>query len=363
MLFRKKQDLVQLPTGTDVVAGSVRQSIKSMLVRDAFGDQADEPDVVPSLMIFGHLEAKSAKEAEKFVRSLAEKRATIPVAIGYALMPFGKGFAYEIQEGGQGFSFLPQIVEQSKIAPPGSRLYGRSQERIVEVTVRPQSLQCLVLPESAPGLPEGEVDWLVASKRKLKPLIKTGMPIFMGGVFLFCFSLAALSAVGGVFAFMSRTPQIPPVVMPYSSLPIEQWPLLTADTTKGRYVQALHWQNGTWQIVWSPEQESVEGLVKTIVDQAVAKVAIGDDTPAAPDSAVPPSPMVPSSSMVSPSTGQAQPASPGASSAGPVPSESEVSPSDPAEPLPRPSDLASTPPAAPASPSGAVSRPRVPEQP
>lgn len=265
---------------------SVRQSIKSMIARDAFGDEVGESEIVPTLLIFGYLEARSAKEAEKYVRSLAEKRAAVPVAVGYTLMSFGRGFAYEVQEGGSGFSLLPQIVDMAKTASPGvgSRLYGRSQDRIVEVTVRPHSIQCLILPESAPGLPDGDVEWLMPSKRKLKPLMKTGMPVFMGGLFLFCFSLAALSAVGGVFAFMSRTPQIPPVVLPYSSLPIEQWSMLTSD--QSRYVQALHWQNGHWQIVWSPEQDSLEGLVKSIVDDAVAKVDVGG-ADQSPDPAMP----------------------------------------------------------------------------
>jgi len=199
------------------------------------------PDEAPLTLVVGFLPGVKQKDADSYVRGLMLKINNDLHNSGYNLVKFRGGFAYEIQEGGTGGSWLRSILslleeKKSVIVPAGTRF--------VKMELEESGIHCSLLRENDPE----EQKALTPSKNgKLKEYhsyvqvwVSTAVGIAVFSVVTFTMTLWAqnLIAENGaekiVIETMSKT----------QTLPILYWPEVIGEDM---YVAKLEFSNSSWK--------------------------------------------------------------------------------------------------------------------
>lgn len=214
-------------------------------------DVLDEEDLErrrPIRLLIGFIPDVTEKDAKFFVAGVAEKNVD-SAYIGYmGIFKYSTGYAYEIQEGGHGRSYLDPIIQYYKDLPYGqsdreTAVFIKTAQRMVQVEKAGDgAIVCIQLPESSVA---AESNWLKPTKKlKLLRDLNTGYMV-ASGAFL------ALTFIGLVASYASRyqpieTPPIPTQdKVNVSELPSQQW-YRVASPGDGHYIRAWKY-NGKWQ--------------------------------------------------------------------------------------------------------------------
>lgn len=197
----------------------------------------------PVFLAMGHLAGVKRADAEHYVRGLIARHATSPEAAGFFLLRTDTGFAYEIQEGGDGRAYLPQALERLRRAP-GSSVRIALANRVAEVSMSDGGPVATLLPEG-----ESATEPLEPGPR-LTPFEKDRSRLLIAAVAAFCASAAALASALAVHAMTAAQGgaggQAPATVV--DSLPVMHWP----SAPEGEYVHALRFDGARWSVERRP---------------------------------------------------------------------------------------------------------------
>jgi hypothetical protein len=258
------------------------------------GSQSFLPDLLvqrPIRLFIGYVPDVTEKDARFFAMGVAEKNVDSEYISYLGLFRYGTGYAYEIQEGGHGHSYLTRILKYfSQLSPnlhdAETAVYVATASRMVQVEKTADGgLVCIQLPESYKAK---ETEWLRPEK-KLKLLKDQNSGLMMiSGVFL-GISLLVLSG-----AFLTRyVPRDNPEnrvwydTVSLEELPVSQWDSMLKETDAGHYILSLKY-NGK---EWCRKTETGETCGKGHEHKSSTKPAAG---PAATAAAMPASSAVPS---------------------------------------------------------------------
>jgi hypothetical protein len=139
------------PTWRDKLKLRNRKSTESL--SDSFAT-ADMVVQRPIRLFIGYVPDVTEKDAKFFAMGVAEKNVDSEYISYMGLFKYGTGYAYEIQEGGHGHSYLTRILKYFSQLPPGlhdaeTAVYVATASRMVQVEKTADGgLVCIQLPES-----------------------------------------------------------------------------------------------------------------------------------------------------------------------------------------------------------------------
>lgn len=193
----------------------------------------------PIFLAIGHLAGVKRADAEHYVRGLIARHATSPEAAGFFLLRTDTGFAYEIQEGGDGRAYLPQALERLRADPGGSVRIALA-ARVAEARMGEGGPVATLLPEG-----EGGADSLEPGPR-LTPFQTDRSRLLVAAVAAFCASAAALASALVVNA-VTGAQQVgggSGDSLAAESLPVMHWP----KAPPGEYIHALRFDGSRWSV-------------------------------------------------------------------------------------------------------------------
>lgn len=220
-------------------------------------DQLQE-ELVPIQLLIGWLPKVASKDARLYVEGLADKHCNNLKESGFLIYPFEGGWAYEIQEGGTGKGYLPQILkvlaaERKQDLPLAdtTKFVIQTAQRRVQVELQNEGLLAIHLPESTltpvtDGLtPDTSLRELLPERRNV---MFVGAAVLVAGVITF-----------GTALIWRYQPQLTPspVTVAYvkNTMPFDQWGSLSVTKLPaGTAVTKLEYTNNKWEIVKGPAE-------------------------------------------------------------------------------------------------------------
>jgi hypothetical protein len=181
---------------------------------------------------------------------VAEKNVESEYISYLGVFRYGTGYAYEIQEGGHGHSYLTKIIKHFNQLPPNlhdaeTAVFVATASRMVQVEkTADDGLVCIQLPEL---YKVQETDW-VKPEKKLKLLRDQNSGIMMvAGTYL---GISLLVLAG---AFLTRyVPRENPTgrvwydTVSMKELPISQWGSMIQETNNNHYILSLRYNGKEW---------------------------------------------------------------------------------------------------------------------
>lgn len=221
----------------------------------------------------------SRKDTEAVARAQVQRYFDIPERSWiYVQRSRGDGFYYEIHEGGSGYPYLPNFVDDLNKNNLKSYIKG-TDGKINEVIFKPEnkSLHSLILPESISQEMDIDKDLLITkqSTKRMHPYAVTGKEWLKTGVAIITIGLLSVSVSGVVhksndIAFSGyyeiaesmkshRALQLigigadvkkPSLMIPPETLPIAQWQSYNSRSSLGihEYIKKLEYSDGRWNV-------------------------------------------------------------------------------------------------------------------
>lgn len=210
---------------------------------------ADELQVNrPIRLLVGYVPDVTEKDARFFAAGVAEKNVDSEYISYLGLFRYQTGYAYEIQEGGHGRSYLEPIIRYYEGLPPGkadkdTAVFIATGQRMVQIEKSAEGgLICVQLPESYKAK---ETEWLVPTKKlKLMRDLNTGF-MMAAGAFLGVSLIALIAA----YATRYQPYEAPPVPekdkVSIEQLPSQHW-FQVQSPAPGQYVKKWEFSKGRW---------------------------------------------------------------------------------------------------------------------
>ncbi|MCC5610905.1 hypothetical protein LC612_30195 [Nostoc sp. CHAB 5834] len=221
---------------------------KPSLFKRLFGSKLAPASGIPIKVIIGFLPDVSERDAKEYAFGVADKHFEQIGLTYYDAFPYGKGYAYEVHEGGHGRAYLPGIFERFERNGPfrtGEKTAVRIETatRLIEVSRTREGLTSILLPESTDATPTED---LVAGKA-LRPGMDKRTGFFILGVAIFTSGFSALLLAGTIFRLQpyDEPPPLRTETITASTLPRSQWARVEA-LPSGSYVKALRFKDGNW---------------------------------------------------------------------------------------------------------------------
>lgn len=247
-------------------------------------DRKRRPAVIepPLTVILGFSQTGSARDAEGVAKSYISKNFAVDIS-WYAVAPFSGGYLHEVHQGGNGISYLPEVLEVLNANTTAGITRIPSGNRVMEVSMRDgrpvplllsesDSRQYLAHPENFP-LPSG----------KMKEAVKSGlMWVYAGVVGMVVGSVLLFGSIG--YYFMSTSNEVLSKQTPPEQLPHRQWETVRRIRTD-QYVSRLKYENNRWSVDFS---ESPPDPARSSV--RVAPPALAPTLPTSPSPPMPPAP-------------------------------------------------------------------------
>lgn len=216
-------------------------------------DSADTSAVLtqrPIRLFMGYVPDVTEKDARFFAMGVAEKNVESEYISYLGVFRYGTGYAYEIQEGGHGHSYLTKIIKHFNQLPPNlhdaeTAVFVATASRMVQIEKTADGgLVCIQLPEL---YKVQETDW-VKPEKKLKLLRDQNSGIMMvAGTYL---GISLLVLAG---AFLTRyVPRENPAgrvwydTVSMKELPISQWGSMIQETNNNHYILSLRYNGKEW---------------------------------------------------------------------------------------------------------------------
>jgi hypothetical protein len=202
----------------------------------------------PLTVILGFSLTGSARDAEGVAKSYISKNFAVDIS-WYAVAPFSGGYLHEVHQGGNGISYLPEVLEVLNANTTAGITRIPSGNRVMEVSMRDgrpvplllsesDSRQYLAHPENFP-LPSG----------KMKEAVKSGlMWVYAGVVGMIVGSVLLFGSIG--YYFMSTSNEILSKQTPPEQMPHRQWETVRR-IRADQYVSRLKYENNRWSVDFS----------------------------------------------------------------------------------------------------------------
>lgn len=209
---------------------------------------------LPIKLLIGYLPGVTKADAMEYAHGVAARN-TDQVSLVYLnAWPVAEGYAYEIQEGGTGYAYLPAVLRYFESLGPfdatqQAHVIVNTATRKVRINRMASGISALLLPSSA-DMPVS--DWLQPRER-LKPAFAFNTGLLVAGSLLLSTGFIA-ALVTSVYRYQSVEPPPKAVhdVVSTKGTPLAQWPMLEAVDPSREYVQALTFENGRWQVKTAP---------------------------------------------------------------------------------------------------------------
>lgn len=226
-------------------------------------------------VLIGYLEGVAKRDAEAYARSFAIRALAPAERCFYAVERLWSGYLYEVQEGGAGRSFLPDLAREVD-ANVGCLVLIPSGRRVFEMSVRNGRPVGSLLPEArsrevqttlfARALPTGPLDgrafgvvvpaWVTGDQIRFRPIratrrmrrvarpMSTALALSATG---FLIGLSLLVSGAGLFYWSPhRLPRANSLTM--EKLPHRQWEAVMRAIDAANYVDKLEYRDGEWTV-------------------------------------------------------------------------------------------------------------------
>ena len=208
---------------------------------------ARDPGGRPLFFTAGSLPASRRRDAVEYVRGLIGRFCVAPEIAGYFLLREGDRFLYEIQEGGPGRAWLPEIVRALSRTDAPVRV--RVGDRVAEIARGPDGeLAARLLPEG-----EGEPTLAPKGSGRLIPYERQDGRRLVAAVSYLIAGLAAAGVAAGVLTTATRAASEAALAHP---VPADHLPLTRLPERLGprEYIAAIRFEGGRWRV----ERRSVQ---------------------------------------------------------------------------------------------------------
>lgn len=240
----------------------------------------------PNTVLFGYLEGVDRRDAEAYARGFARRTLATAERVWYHTESIYTGFLYEIHDGGDGLSFLPELITAFEAEPAGTVLVP-SGRRVFELTVRNgrptgallseersvklQRQIALVLPaEKTSGnpfglmmpatAPVGQIRFrAVRATRRMKRLSSPTAQATLLSVGALLSGLA-LFATGTASYLWSLRQAAGPHGVEFNQLPHRQWPAVISAAAGSAFVTKLEFKDGKWTVETAVEKPAADGV-------------------------------------------------------------------------------------------------------
>lgn len=238
----------------------------------------------PFQLFLGYLPDVSAKDAMEYAMGVAEKYTTQMGLTHFHATKFGRGYLYEVHEGGSGRAYGPEIVKYFASKGPfvddeTVKVVIRAGTRLVEVTRMREGAEVLLLPESTLEKPS---TWLKPHV-KMTPAIPRRQGFLYAGIGILATGTLAALLTGSFFRLQgyAEVPKREIEQIRVDNLPHRQWERVRNQLQPGERIKALRFENGQWK---APERWDTPATPGTPSAPAApaATAAPGSAAPAAP---------------------------------------------------------------------------------
>jgi hypothetical protein len=225
-------------------------------------------------VLIGYLEGVTKRDAEAYARSFAQ-RTLAPSGRGFfAVEPLWSGFLYEVQEGGPGRSYLPDLAREMD-SNLGCLVLIPSGRRVFEMSVRNGRPVGSLLPESrsrevqvvmSRALPTQQVQnraygvvipaWVTSDQIRFRAIRTTRRMKRVWSPVSVALALSAVGFAAGLGLLVSgaglylwsphRAPRANPIAL--DGLPHRQWEMVLGAVTAGNYASKLEYRDGRWVV-------------------------------------------------------------------------------------------------------------------
>lgn len=230
-------------------------------------------------VLIGYLEGVAQRDADAYARAFARRSLRESEVLWYATAPLWSGYLYEVQEGGPGRSFLPDLVREIDAHPGGVALVP-SGVRVFELTVRNGRPVGGLLPEAksrevrvhmSAMLPMAPTDgrpfglmipaWVTSDQvrcRALRPTrrmkrLREAMPVSLA-VSVATFAVGTVLLIGGTISYFGVRPPLETArAGTFDTLPHRQWSRVMGAIATGGYAVKLEFRDGKWTIETEPK--------------------------------------------------------------------------------------------------------------
>lgn len=226
--------------------------VKKALIVRKVAEKRKNTAELPIRVLIGFLPEVSERDARDYALGVAERNCDQISIVRFDAFKLNNGFAYEIQEGGTGRAYLPEIIKHFQAMGPfekaaeTSNVFIRTATRTVQVDRTRDGLQAFLLPESAT---EAATDWLEGTS-KMTPAIATMFGMLAFGAVLFTTGFFALTLAMYARLQPYDAPLVPTVERAtdaYNASPLSRWTTLQG-VSGGEYVKAIRFANGKWEL-------------------------------------------------------------------------------------------------------------------
>lgn len=197
----------------------------------------------PQNVAMGWLESGgSRREAMEFAKGYAEKHFDAPGVCWFETLPFMGGFLWEVQEMGDGLSYLPAAAKV--LSEPGAKGWIRFRRRVLQIRMMDGKPSFLMLAEEMSRVTIENGRGEMAAAGKMRPVVKHGTKLLTLGGATFGTGIAALAMVLA-FDFSVQAFVPGPRKLEQDLLPHRQWARVER-VPPNLYVETMRFTNQQW---------------------------------------------------------------------------------------------------------------------
>lgn len=231
-----------------------QEAPKQGFLRKVFGKKAaSEHDAgkesIPISILFGYLPDVREQDAVEYALGYAAEFMQLHGMVYFEAFPYRQGYAFEVQQGGNGRAFLPEVLKYFN--SKGDFVPGENVSVVIHTATRQaevyrtrDGLDFVLLPE---GTTKEITEWLKPTSA-MTPAINRKTGFFVVGAVMFATGFAAMMVSSMLTRFQEFEPA-PPVQVEYVKLadtPSGQLSKLS-NVPENSYVKALRYKNGAWE--------------------------------------------------------------------------------------------------------------------
>ncbi|MGY3581530.1 hypothetical protein ACVIGB_000399 [Bradyrhizobium sp. USDA 4341] len=244
----------------------------------------------PLTVIIGFSQTGSARDAEGVAKSYINKNFAADIS-WYAVAPFSGGYLHEVHQGGNGISYLPEVLEVLNANTTSGIARIPSGTRVMEVSMRDGRPVPLLLSESDSRQFLSHSENFPLPSGKMNEAVKSGLLwVHAGIVGMVVGSVLLFGSIG--YYFMSTSNEVLSKQTPPEQLPHRQWETVRRLRTD-QYVSRLKFENNRWSVDFA---DSPADPARSVVRAPVQPIPSTAPAPPAPPSppAEPPHTQAPS---------------------------------------------------------------------